>query len=262
MNHGPAPWWSRRRCRIRSQWPSCLPGIRFRARGTLTYQAPAHIKANGTASARAAARLALDELGRRITQVHRPEQLDTAQERLTLAADHWHTMEGTPGLWLKARITLMLTEQDTARAQKFQDALREVTLQLAQEKERRDLFRQAVFDAPDTTRMWWLERHLDQLDALDWGAFNEKILPLVGTADDIQSKAERMARTLLYIWEKLGNDPGQHARFTTTVRTVAEQMGWADAPWPASEDSASADSLESGGDGGEPNPLAEPSAVR
>ncbi|MFE5028548.1 hypothetical protein ACFRAO_35915 [Streptomyces sp. NPDC056656] len=120
MSHGHAPWWSRRRCRIRSQWPTSLPGIRFCARGTLTYQAPAHIRANGTASARAAARLALDKLGRSITEYHRPEQLDTAQENLTLAVAHWHTTKDTPGLWLKARITLMLTEQDTAWAQRFQ----------------------------------------------------------------------------------------------------------------------------------------------
>ncbi|MEU6278442.1 hypothetical protein ABZ871_39550 [Streptomyces populi] len=256
MNHGPAPWWSKRRCRIRSQWPTSLPGIRFCARGTLTYQAPAHVRVNGTASGRAAARLALDKLGRGITQDHRPEQLDTAQENLTLAAAHWHTTEDTPGLWLKAHITLMLAEQDAIRAQRFQDALRDVTLQLEQEQERRDLFRQAVFDTPDTTRMWWLERHLDQLDTLDWDAFNEKILPLVGTVGDIQSKAERIARTVLYVWEKLGNDPGQHARFTTTARTVAEQMGWTDAPWPTSDDPAAADTLDNGGGKGASDTLA------
>ncbi|MGA5124359.1 hypothetical protein ACPCAG_13755 [Streptomyces pseudogriseolus] len=259
---GPGPWWSRRRSRIRAQWPTRLPGIRFCARGTLTYRAHAPIKAGGKATARATARLALDQLGRGITERHMPEQLATAQERLTLAAAHWHTPQDTPGLWLKARITLMLTEQDAHRAQRYQDAVREVTLQLAQEHERRERFRQAVFDNPDVTRIWWLDRHLDDLESLDWDVFKDKVLPLVGAADDIQSKAERIAQTLLYVWEKLGNDPGQHARFTTTVRAVAEQMGWADAPWPASEDSVSAHSLESGGDRGEADSLAETSGVR
>ncbi|MGW6270309.1 hypothetical protein [Streptomyces sp. NPDC055060] len=256
MSHAPVPWWSRRRCRISSQWPTSLPGIGFCARGTLAYQAPAHIRANGRASARAAARLALDNVARGITQDHRPEQLDTAQANLTLAAGHWHTTKNTPQLWLKARITLTLTDQDAARAQRFQDALREVTLQLEQEQERRDLFRQKVFDTPDATRMWWLERHLDQLETLDWGAFNEKILPLIGATDDIQSKAERIARTVLYVWEKLGNDPGQQARFTTTVRTVAEQMGWSDAPWLASDDPATTDPLDRGEDRDTPDTLA------
>ncbi len=88
---GPGPWWNCRRSRIRAQWPTRLPGIRFYARGTLTYQAHSNIKAGGAATARAAARLALDELGRGITQNHMPEELTAAQESLTLAAAHWHT---------------------------------------------------------------------------------------------------------------------------------------------------------------------------
>lgn len=261
---GPGPWWSRRRSRIRAQWPTRLPGIRFCARGTLAYRVPAPLKTAGTAAARAAARLALDELGRGITECHMPEQLATAQARLTLAAAHWHTPEDTPGLWLKARITLMLTEQDADRAQRHQDALREVTLQLAQEHERRERFRQAVFDTPDTTRIWWLDRHLDDLDSLDWNVFKEKILPLVGAADDIQSKAERIAQTLLYVWEKLGDNPGQHARFTTTVRTVLDQMGWNDAiALLAPGEPSAAGSPESGrGDGGEPRLVAEAGTAR
>lgn len=263
-NDGPGPWWNRRRSRIRAQWPTRLPGIRFCARGTLTYRAHTNIKAGGTATARAAARLALEELGRSITQNHMPEQLATAQESLTLAAAHWHTPKDTPGLWLKAHITLLLTEQDTDRAQRYQDALREVTLQLAQEHERRERFRQAVFDSPDATRIWWLDRHLDALESLDWDLFKEKILPLVGAADDIHSKAERIAHTLLYVWEKLGDNPGQHARFTTTVRTVLDQMGWDDAiVWLVPDDPSDADSPFSvRGDGGEPRPVTQAGTAR
>ncbi|MFJ7905279.1 hypothetical protein ACIQ6V_33160 [Streptomyces sp. NPDC096198] len=261
---GPGPWWSRRRSRIRAQWPTRLPGIRFCARGTLTYRTHANIKAGGAATARAAARLALDELGRGITQNHMPEQLTSAQEDLTLAAAHWHTPKDTPGLWLKAHITLLLTEQDADRAQRYQDALREVTLQVALEHERRDRFRQAVFNSPDATRIWWLDRHLDDLESLDWDLFKEKILPLVGAADDVQSKAERIAHTLLYVWEKLGSDPGQHARFTTTVRTVLDQMGWNDAlAWPAPGEPSAADASESVRDeGAEPRPVSEAGTAR
>ncbi|MFD7340185.1 hypothetical protein ACFV98_29920 [Streptomyces violascens] len=191
-----------------------------------------------------------------------PEELSTAQERLTLAAAHWHAAEDTPDLWLKARITLMLTEQDAQRAQRYQDALRQVTLQIARDHERRERFRQTVFGKPDVTRIWWLDRHLDDLDSLDWDIFKEKILPLVGAAADIQSQAERIAQTLLYLWQKLGNDPGQHARFTTTARIILEQMGWGDAPWPLSEEPAAADTPESGRDEGEPDRVAETGAGR
>lgn len=222
------------------------------------------LKTGGTAATRAAARLALDQLGRGITERHMPEQLATAQERLTLAAAHWHTPEDTPGLWLKAHVTLILTEQDVDRSQRYQDALREVTLQLAQDHERRERFRQAVLDTPDATRIWWLDRHLDDLDSLDWAVFKEKILPLVGAADDIQSKAERIAQTLLYVWEKLGDNPGQHARFITTMRTVLGQMGWSDAvAFPGPVEPSAAHSPESVRvDGREPRPVGEAGDAR
>ncbi|MFC4332031.1 hypothetical protein ACFPC0_30560 [Streptomyces andamanensis] len=261
---GPGPWWSRRRSRIRAQWPTCLPGVRFCAGGTLIYRAPAPVTAGGTASARAAARLTLDELARGITQRHTPDQLATAQERLALATAHWQTPEDTPGLWLKARITLMLTEQDADRAQRYQDALREVTLQLAQEHEHRQQFRQTVFDKPDALRFWWLDRHLDDLGSLDWDVFKEKILPLVGAADDKQSEVERISRTLLHAWGKLGDDPGRHARFTATVRAVLDQMGWSDeVVWRASSELPTADAPRGvRDDGGKPRPVTEAGTAR
>lgn len=133
--------------------------------------------------------------------------------------------------------------------------------ELAQEHERRELFRRAVLDRPDATRIWWLERHLDDLGTLDWNVFNEKILPLVGTADDTQATTERIARAFLYVWEKLGDDPGQHARFVTTARAVLDQMGWGDAPWPASDESLVADVPETGSDAGKSARIAETGAV-
>ncbi|MEV6836349.1 hypothetical protein AB0N17_17855 [Streptomyces sp. NPDC051133] len=260
--NGPGPWWRGRRSRIRSQWPTRLPGIRFCARGTLTYQAPADLKVGCSAVARATARLALDDLGRDITSDHLPEELDAAQEQLTMAVARWRTVDDAPGLWLKARINLMLGEQDTARAQGYQDALRVVTLQLAQEHERRDLFRRMVLDRPDATRIWWLERHLDDLGTLDWNVFNEKVLPLVDMADDTQATTERIARALLYVWQKLGDDPGQHARFVTTARAVLDQMGWEDAPWAESDEAVGAAPPDSRHDGGKPARVAEMGADR
>ncbi|MFF4402773.1 hypothetical protein [Streptomyces sp. NPDC001480] len=75
-----------------------------------------------------------------------PEELDATGSRSVAA------VEDAPGLWLQARITLMLAEQDAARAQGSQDALRAVTL--GQEHEGRELFRRAVLDLPDAMRIW------------------------------------------------------------------------------------------------------------
>ncbi|MFH8931095.1 hypothetical protein ACH4D4_29015 [Streptomyces pristinaespiralis] len=238
MTDRPGPWWRRRVGRFTAYWPTCLPGVRFLARGTLTHLV-LH-RAAGThhaTTARAAARLALDELGRGIAGEHRPEELECARQRLTLAVSPWHSPDDRPGLWLRARLTLLLPQQDADRAQRHQNALRDVELRLAQERLRRQELARTVCTDRDSARLWWLERHLDDLSALDWASFRDTILPLVGTSVTEHTQAERLAQTLLHAWERLDAVPGRQARFTATARMLFEQMGWADGfPWPSPSD--------------------------
>ncbi|MFF1648320.1 hypothetical protein [Streptomyces sp. NPDC058240] len=183
---------------------------------------------------RAASRLALDGLGRDIVGKYSPEELECAQQELTLAVLRWQTPDSSPGLWMKARLTLLLPQQDAGRAQEHQDALREVMLQLAQERLRREDLARSVCADHDTARLWWLERDLDDPSALDWASFRETILPLTEAPGGDRTTAERLAHTILYVWEKLGEESGQQARFTAMARTLFEQMGWADVfPWPS-----------------------------
>ncbi|MGW7362125.1 hypothetical protein ACWGI8_01555 [Streptomyces sp. NPDC054841] len=238
MTDRPGPWWRQRVGRFTAYWPTCLPGIRFLARGTLTHLVPPRAAGShhGTA-ARAAARLALDELGRSITGKHRPEELECARQRLTLAVSPWHSPDSRPDIWLRARLTLLLPQQDADRAQRHQNALRDVELRLAQDRLCRQELAQTVCADRDTARLRWLERHLDDLSALDWTAFKNTILPLVGTSVTERTQAERLAHTLLYVWEQLDSAPGRQARFMATARTLFEQMGWADGfPWPSPSD--------------------------
>ncbi|MFF9012387.1 hypothetical protein ACF09C_05365 [Streptomyces sp. NPDC014870] len=238
MTDRPGPWWRRRVGRFTAYWPTCLPGVRFLARGTLTYLV--YPRAAGTrhgVAARAAARLALDELGRGIAGKHRPEELECARQRLTLAVSPWRTPDGHPGLWLKARLTLLLPQQDADRAQRHQNALRDVEFQLAQDRLHREELARTVCADRDTARLWWLERHLDDLSSLDWEAFRSTILPMVGTSVSEYTEAERLAHALLYAWERLDAVPGQQARFVATARTLFDQMDWADGfPWPSPSD--------------------------
>ncbi|MFC8176426.1 hypothetical protein [Streptomyces sp. NPDC057325] len=235
MTERPGPWWRRRVGRFKAYWPTCLPGVRFLAHGTLTHLVP-H-RATGTyhaTAARAAARLALDELGRGIVGRHRPEELECAQQRLTLAVSAWHSPDSHPGLWLRAQLTLLLPQQDAERAQRHQNALREVELGLAQDRLRRQELARTVCTDRDSARLWWLERHLDDLSALSWASFRDTILPLVGTSVTEHTQAERLAHSLLYVWERLDDVPGRQARFMATARTLFEQMGWSNGfPWPS-----------------------------
>ncbi|MCX4768320.1 MULTISPECIES: hypothetical protein [Streptomyces] len=238
MTVRPGPWWRWRVGRFTAHWPTRLPGIRFFASGTLTHLVPT--RTAGThhrAAARAAARLALDEIGRGIVGQHQPEELEHARQKLTLAISPWQYLNSQPGQWFRARLTLQLPQQDADLAQKHQNVLRDVELQLAQDRLRRQELARTVCADRDAARLWWLERHLDGLSALDWAAFQDAILPLVGTSVIERTEAERLAHTLLYIWERLDSEPGRQTRFTATARRLFEQMGWADGfPWPAASD--------------------------
>ncbi|MFI8424003.1 hypothetical protein [Streptomyces sp. NPDC085479] len=237
MTDRPGPWWRQRRGRFTAHWPTRLPGVRFLARGTLTHLvSPGPAGTYHAVAARAAARLALDELGRGISGKHQPEDLECAQHMLTLAVSPWHTPDGWPDLWFKARLTLLLPQQDADRAQRHQDALRNVELRLAQDRLQRQQLARIVTDR-DSARVWWLERHLDNLTSLDWGAFQAVFRPLTGTAVTEDTEAERFARTFLYVWEQLDAAPGRKARFVATARTLFDQMDWADEfPWPSPPD--------------------------
>ncbi|MEU7016168.1 hypothetical protein [Streptomyces sp. NPDC046385] len=238
MTDRPGHWWRLRVGRFTAYWPTCLPGVRFLARGTLTHLVVPQVAGTHHATAaRAAARLALDELGRGIAGKHRPEELECARQKLTLAVSPWHSPHDRPGLWLRARLTLLLPQQDSDRAQRHQNALRDVELRLAQDRLRRQELARTVCADRDTARLWWLERHLDDLSALDWASFENAILPLAGTSVTERTQVERFAQTLLYAWERLDAVPGRQARFLTTARMLFEQMDWADVfPWPSPSD--------------------------
>ncbi|MFG2094608.1 hypothetical protein [Streptomyces sp. NPDC048612] len=238
MTDRPGPWWRRRIGRFTAHWPTCLPGVRFIARGTLTHVvSPRAAGSQHGTAARAAARLALDELGRGIAAEHRPEEVECARQRLILAVSAWQTPDSRSNLWFRARLTLLLPQQDADRAQSHQNALRDVELRLAQDRLRRQELARTVCTDRDAARLWWLEQHLDDLSGLNWDSFRDAILPVVGTSVAERTQAERLAHTLLYVWERLDAVPGRQARFIATARTLFEQMGWADGfPWPSPSD--------------------------
>lgn len=219
--------WRHPRTHITSTWPSELPGVRFAATGKLTFEPAMELRQQGRSAARAAARLALDALASGITSQCAPAHVQTAQEELALATARWTEVEGHPQLRIKARVALSLGPEDRARTQAYDDALRAERLRHAIDRERL-AYIQAVLGEPGMARTWWLDRHKGELIQLSWNEFNEKVLPAVGSADDAQSKAMRMAHVIAGVIGRLGEEPGREKQFTATARIVLEQMGWED----------------------------------
>lgn len=214
------------RTRIVCTWQSSLPGVPFVATGTLSYQPSAELREKGRPGGRAAARLALNTAASAITARHLPTQIQVAQEELALAFARWIEVKGHPHLKVKARITLRLSPENRARAQSFEDALREERLRQEIDRERLIHLRDGLFADPTLARSWWLDRQRNALIQMSWRDFNEKVLPSIGAVDDARSRAMRVAHVLAEVMEDLGTDPGRQQQFIETARVVLEQMGW------------------------------------
>lgn len=222
-------WHSLRRyrtTRVACTWQSNLPGIYFVATGRLAYQPSAELREKGSTAVRATARLALDAAASDISGRRSPAQIQVAQDELALAFADWTEVDGYPHLRIKARITLGINPDNRARAQSFEDAVREECLR--QEIARRRLIhlRDAVFADPVLARSWWLDRQRSALIQMSWRDFNEKVLPAVEAVDDAHSRAMRVAQVLAEVLEELGGDPGRQKQFIMTARVILEQMGW------------------------------------
>ncbi|MFD9571460.1 hypothetical protein ACFWBI_16590 [Streptomyces sp. NPDC059982] len=184
------------------------------------------LRAKRRTAVRAAGRLALDDLASIVTAQFLPQQIEVAQEQLALATAEWTEVEGHPDLKLRARIGLELSATAQSRAQAYEDALRAERLRHATDRERLTYLQKVVLADPAIARTWWLDRQREELSKLSWREFNEKVLPVVGTADDAHSRAMQAAPVLAEVMEQLAADPGRHKQFIATFRVVLEQMGW------------------------------------
>ncbi|MFB8416912.1 hypothetical protein ACFC63_15545 [Streptomyces albidoflavus] len=203
-----------------------MPGIRFSATGTVVYLPSPGLRAKGRAAGRAAARLALDDCAASVTRSHRPFDLLSAQEELALKTARFSEGGSCDEVRFRARVTLSLAPDDRARAQAYEDALRAERLRHAQERDRLLFLRSTVLAEPATARTWWLDSQRDQLAALSWKEFNEKVLPAVADADDAHSHALVIAQVLAEVIEDLGGDEERRQQFLATARWVLREMGW------------------------------------
>ncbi|GLW54835.1 hypothetical protein [Kitasatospora phosalacinea] len=223
---GVGPRWGRERGRVRSQWPTGLPGVGFRVHGVIALRLPRGNRGERAAAA-AAARLALERQGRTIAARHRPDELEVARLEVARQTVRWRALEegGDGGHW-KARLTLSLGKEDGARSQAYLDSLRAARLRAEQEQVGRDVFQEEVLATPDAARVWWLLTHTGAAPRPDWKEFREHILPLVGGGDDAQSRTDRFVHGFARFWDHLGADPGQRVRFMEVVDQVLARMGW------------------------------------
>ncbi|MGW3114676.1 hypothetical protein [Streptomyces sp. NPDC001091] len=177
---------------------------------------------------RAAARMALEKNASQITREYLPGQLEEAQSALALELSEWRQVDARWPIEIKARLVLRLEGEAAARAQAYEDALRDQQLHHELYESRVSYMRDKVLGDADTARAWWLERHREGHLLIAWDEFNTHILPFVGRAEDAQTNAMRTAYVLAQVVERLEDDPARHKLFVTTARFLMKEMDWPD----------------------------------
>lgn len=218
----------RLRHRISTTWPSKLWGVAYTASGVLHCRTPSGEPGRKRALVRAAARMALEKYASQITREYLPGQLEEAQNALALELSDWRPLDTRWPMEVKAHLTLRLEDEAAARAQAYEDALREQQLHHELYESRVTHMRDKVLGDADTARAWWLERHREGNQPIAWDEFNTHILPFVGRAEDAQTNAMRTAYVLAQVVERLEDDPDRHKLFVATARLLMKEMDWPD----------------------------------
>lgn len=218
----------RLRHRISTTWPTKLWGVAYTVSGVLHCRIASGTPGQKRALVRAAARMALEKNASQITREYMPGQLEEAQSALALELSEWRQVDARWPIEIKARLVLRLEGEAAARAQAYEDALRDQQLHHELYESRVSYMRDKVLGDADTARAWWLERHREGHQLIAWDEFNTHILPFVGRAEDAQTNAMRTAYVLAQVVERLEDDPARHKLFVTTARFLMKEMDWPD----------------------------------
>jgi hypothetical protein len=216
------------RHRVSTAWPTKLWGVSFTVSGILYGRVTPGGQRPRAAIARAAACLTLEEKASGITRRLLPAQLQEAQGAITLEFTDWQQVKAQWPLEMRAQLTLRIESEAAARAQAYEDSLRDQQLRHELYEARVTYMRDVVLGDADTARAWWLERHREGHQLIAWDEFNTHILPFVGRSDDAQTNAMRIAHVLAGCVERLEDDPARHKLFVATARLLMKEMGWPD----------------------------------
>jgi hypothetical protein len=218
----------RLRHRVSTTWPTKLWGVAYTVSGVMHCRLASGEQRQKRALVRSAARMALEEKASQITRGYLPGQLDEAKSALALELSDWRQVDARWPIEIKAHLVLRLEAEAAARAQAYEDALRDQQLQHDLYETRVAYMRDKVLADADTARAWWLERHREGQQSIMWDEFNMHILPFVGRAGDAQTNAMRTAHVLAQVVERLEDDPARHKLFVATARLLMKEMDWPD----------------------------------
>jgi hypothetical protein len=214
-----------RRASFSARLSTNLPGISFTARGRVWFrQDLSTYPVLPLRAARAAALAGVYEIAKAETERFEPEAAFHAEQAVAVPLADWQSLNKSP-VKVRATLTLDLTAEDAAKAERFTESRRAARLDEALAQDHMTFLREVALADEDTARMWWLHCNLSGDDAAtSWEVFREVVRPLIRIADE-NDPVTRLARALLTMNDYIHEDPGRLETLANIAAVVTAKMG-------------------------------------
>jgi hypothetical protein len=158
------------------------------------------------------------------TERFEPEAAFHAQQAVAVPLADWQPLKDSP-VKVRATLTLDLTTEDAAKAERFTESRRAARLDEALAWDHITFLREVVLTDEDTARLWWLHRNLAGDDPVtSWKVFNDVVRPLIRIADE-NDAVTRLARALLTMNEYIHEEPERLETLANIAAFAIEKMG-------------------------------------
>ena len=164
------------------------------------------------------------EIAKRVTERFEPEAAFHAEQAVAVRLADWQSLKDSP-VKVRATLTLDLTAEDAAKAERFTESRRAARLDEALARDHITFLREVALADEDTARLWWLHCNLAGDDpATSWDVFNHVVRPLIRIADE-NDPVTRLARALLTMNNYVHEDPGRLETLANIAALATAKMG-------------------------------------
>ncbi len=214
-----------RKADFSARLPTSLPGIAFTAHGhTWFRQDLSEYAALPLRTARAAALAGVYKMAKAKTEEYEPEAAFHAEQAVAVPLADWCPLKESP-VEIRAMLTLDLTSEDAAKAERFTESLRAARLDEALARDHIKFLREVALKDEDTARLWWLHCNLTgETPDTSWTAFTDLVRPLIRIADE-NDPVTRLARALLTMNDYFRAAPGRLESLADLTAFAAKRMG-------------------------------------
>ena len=164
------------------------------------------------------------EIAKPVTERFEPEAAFQAEQAVAVRLADWQSLKDSP-VEVRAKLTLDLTAEDAAKAERFTEARRAARLDEALTRDHMTFLREVALADEGTARLWWLHCNLTGDDpATSWEVFREVVRPLIRIADE-NDPVTKLARALLTVNDYIHEDPGRLETLANIAAVVTAKMG-------------------------------------